>query len=152
MFGERTRCIVGDVQMANGIQSRLWVLDVIVGVKEKGVISKGTGKCPASSFATVVNNLKWHLEHVNFTSFITPATPIFEKQYKPFLMSVGLKLRLSLSVISTNKAQSLGLYCLPLLYPEITLTYSFLPKSSYFSKESAKFGAFKKRLRKKNNL
>ena len=64
-------------------------------------------------------------------------------------MSVGLKLRLSLSVISTNKAQSLGLYCLPLLYPEITLTYSFLPKSSYFSKESAKFGAFKKRLRKK---
>ena len=65
-------------------------------------------------------------------------------------MSVGLKLRLSLSVISTYKAQSLGLYCLPLLYPQITLTYSFLPKSSYFNKESAEFGAFKKRLRKKN--
>ena len=65
-------------------------------------------------------------------------------------MSVGLKLRLSLSVISTYKAQSLGLYCLPLLYPQITLTYSFLPKSSYFSKESAEFGAFKKNLRKKN--
>ena len=80
MFGERTRCIAGDVQMVNGIQSRLWVLDVIVGVKEKGVISKGTGKCPPSSFATVVNNLKWHLEHDNFTSFITPATPMFEKQ------------------------------------------------------------------------
>ena len=80
MFGERTRCIVGGVQMANGIQSRLWGLAVIVGVKEKGVISKGTGKCPALSFATVVNNLKWHLEHDNFTSFITPATPMFEKQ------------------------------------------------------------------------
>ena len=64
-------------------------------------------------------------------------------------MSVGLKLRLSLSVISTYNAQSLGLYCLPLLYPQITLSYSFLPKSYYFSKESAEFGAFKKRLRKK---
>ena len=68
-------------------------------------------------------------------------------------MSVGLKLRLSLSVISTYKAQSLGLYCLPLLYPQITLTqHSFVPKSSYFSKESAEFGAFKKRLRKKKSL
>ena len=26
----------------------------MVGVKEKGVISKGTGGCPSSSFATVV--------------------------------------------------------------------------------------------------
>ena len=39
-------------------------------------------------------------------------------------MSVGLNLRLSLSVVSTYKAQSLGFYCLPLLYPQITLTYS----------------------------
>ena len=62
-------------------------------------------------------------------------------------MSVGLKLCLSLSVISTYKAQSLALYCLPLPYLQITLTYSFLPKSSYFSTESAKFGAFKKRLK-----
>ena len=67
-------------------------------------------------------------------------------------MSVGLKLRLSLSVISTYEAQSLGHHCLPLLYPQITSTYSFLPKSSYFSKESAKFGAFKKRLKKKKSL
>ena len=65
-------------------------------------------------------------------------------------MSVGLKLRLLLSLSSTYKAHSLALYCLPLLYPQITLTYSFLPKSSYFNKESAEFGAFKKRLRKKN--
>ena len=63
-------------------------------------------------------------------------------------MSVGLKLRLLLSVISTSKAQSLASFCLPLLYPQITLTYSFLPKSSYFSTESAKFGGFKK-IRKK---
>ena len=149
MFGGQTRCITGDVKMANGIQSCLWGLAVIVGVK-KGVKSKGTGRCPASSFATVVKNLKWHLEHDNFTSFITPATPMFEKQLKPFLMSVGLKLHPSLSVSSTCKAQSLALHCLPLLYPQITLTYSFVPKGSYFSTESAKFGAFKKRLRRKN--
>ena len=64
-------------------------------------------------------------------------------------MSVGLKLRLLLSVSSTYKAHSLALYCLPLLYPQITLTYSFLPKSSYFSTESTKFGAFKKIRKKK---
>ena len=40
--------------MANGTQSRLCGLAVIVGVKEKEVISKGTGWCPALSFATVV--------------------------------------------------------------------------------------------------
>ena len=43
MFGGQTRSITGDVQMANRASSRLWVLDVIVDVKEKGVISKGTG-------------------------------------------------------------------------------------------------------------
>ena len=43
----------------------------------------------------------------------------------------------------------MALDCLPLLYPQITLAYSFLPKISYFSTESAKFGVFKKRLRKK---
>ena len=68
-------------------------------------------------------------------------------------MSVGLKLHPSLSVISTRKAHSLALHCLPLLYPQITLTlYSFVPKGSYFSTESAKFGAFKKGLRKKKSL
>ena len=40
--------------MANVTQSRLCGLAVIVGVKEKEVISKGTGGCPALSFATVV--------------------------------------------------------------------------------------------------
>ena len=67
-------------------------------------------------------------------------------------MSVGLKLHPSLSVISTRKAHSLALHCLPLLYPQITSTYSFVPKGSYFSTESAKFGAFKKGLRKKKSL
>ena len=53
----------------------------MVGVKEKGVISKGTGGCPSSSFATVVKkNSKWHLQHDNFSSFITLTTPTFEKQ------------------------------------------------------------------------
>ena len=80
MFGGQRRCITGDVQMANGTQYRLWGLAVIVGVKEKRVISKGVGRCPGSSFATEVKNLKWHLEHDNLTSFITPATPMFEKQ------------------------------------------------------------------------
>ena len=80
MFGGQTRCIKGDVQMANRASSRLWVLDVIVGVKEKGVISKGTGGCPALSFATVVKKSKWPLQHDNFISFIPLATPMFEKQ------------------------------------------------------------------------
>ena len=84
MFEGQTRCIMGDVQMANGTQSRLCGLAVIVGVKEKEVISKGTGGCPALSFATVVKkkrkNSNWHLKHDNFISFITLATPMFEKQ------------------------------------------------------------------------
>ena len=45
---------MGDVQISNGTRSRLWGLSVIVDVKEKEVISKGTGWCPALSFATVV--------------------------------------------------------------------------------------------------
>ena len=80
MFGGQTRSITGDVQMANRASSRLWVLDVIVGVKEKGVISKGTGGCPALSFSTVVKKSKWHLQHENFISFIPLATPMFKKQ------------------------------------------------------------------------
>ena len=74
-------------------------------VKEKEVISKGTGWCPALSFATVVKkDSKWHLKHDNFISFITLATPVFEKQLKPSLMSVGLKPCLSLYVIKIHKA------------------------------------------------
>ena len=60
-----------------------------MGVKEKGVISKGTGGCPALSFATVVKNSKWHLEHDNFISFITLATPLSEKQNE-FPFSYGV--------------------------------------------------------------
>ena len=44
--------------MANGTQSRLCGLAVVVGVEEKGVISKGTERCPALSFATVVKTTK----------------------------------------------------------------------------------------------
>ena len=55
---------------------------------------------------------------------------MFEKQKnnkKLSLLSVGLKPRLSLSVISTHKALSLVLYCLPILDAQTTLAYSFLP-------------------------
>ena len=75
-------------------------------------------------------NSKWHLQHDNFISFITLTTPMFEKQKtikkNPFLC-LGLKPRLSLSVISTHEALSLFLYCLPILYAQTTLAYSFLP-------------------------
>ena len=77
----------------------------------------------------MVKNSKWHLQHDNFISFITLNTPMFEKQKnkKTSLASVGLKPRLSLSVISTHKALSLVLYCLPILDAQTTLAYSFLP-------------------------
>ena len=42
-------------------------------------------------------------------------------------MSVGLKRRLSLCVMTTHKALSLVLYCLPIRYAQTTLAYSFLP-------------------------
>ena len=42
-------------------------------------------------------------------------------------MSVGLKPRLSLCVMTTHKALSLVLYCLPIRYAQTTLAYSFLP-------------------------
>ena len=88
MFGGQTRCITGDVQMAIGTQSRLWGLAAIVGVEEKGVISKGTGRCSALSFATWVKKTlsdilvplchavkrAWQLHF-----FITFATPMSEK-------------------------------------------------------------------------
>ena len=70
MFGGQTRSITGDVQMANRASSRLWVLDVIVGVKEKGVISKGTGECPALSFATVVKKTQSGIYNMT-TSFLS---------------------------------------------------------------------------------
>ena len=94
---------MGDVQMANGTQSRLCGLAVVVGVEEKGVISKGTERCPALSFATVVKTTKWYLQHDNFISFVTLATTMFEKQLKPSLMSVGLKPCLSLYAIKIHK-------------------------------------------------
>ena len=45
MFGVQTRCVTGDAQMANGTQSHLLDLAAIVGVEEKGVISRGTRRC-----------------------------------------------------------------------------------------------------------
>ena len=48
------------------------MLTVIVGVNEKRVISKGTGGCPVSSFATSVETQKKrYLEHDNFISYTT---------------------------------------------------------------------------------
>ena len=60
-------------------------------------------------------------------------------------MSVGLKLRLSLSVMST-------LYCLPLLYPQITLTYiavTFFQKVLILVQRAPNLGRLKEDLEKK---
>ena len=54
MFGGETKFITWDVQMAIGTKSRLWGLAAIVGVEEKVVTSKGTGRCSALLFATWV--------------------------------------------------------------------------------------------------
>ena len=59
------------------------------GCERKGTDIKRTGRCPALSFATVVKNSKWDLEHDNFISFITLATPLSEKQNE-FPFSYGV--------------------------------------------------------------
>ena len=115
MFGGQTRCITGDVQMAIGTQSRLWGLAAIVGVEEKGVISKGTGRCSALSFATWVKKITqsgilmplshalkraWQLHFLYHPCY----THVWENNDKPSPVSVGLKLCLLFSVISTHKA------------------------------------------------
>ena len=72
---------------------------------------------------------------------------MFEKQKnnkKLSLLSVGLKPRLSLSVISTHKALSLVLDCLPILDAQTTLAYSFLPSSFIVSITSCMVLATKK--------
>ena len=127
MFGGQTRCIMGDVQMEDRASSRLWVLAVIVGVKKDikrdGWVSffiiNHCGKKLKVAFTT--RQLHFfhhpHYTHVRKT----------KNNKKPSLVSVGLKPRLSLSVISTHKALSLVLYCLPILDAQTTLAYSFLP-------------------------
>ena len=109
MFGGQTRCIVGDVQMENRASSRLWVLAVIVGVKEKGVISKGTGGCPAFIICHCGRKIKVAFTTWQLHFFHPPRDTHVRKTTtkKPSLMSVGLKPRLSLSVTSTHKASSL---------------------------------------------
>ena len=133
MFGGKRRCITGDVQMANGTQSRLWGLAAIVGVEEKGVISKETGRCSTLSFATGVKKKTqvafrtWQLHVLYHLCY----THIWKNDDKPSPVSVGLKLCLLFSVISTHKPLFLALYCLPLLYAQ---NDSFLPNlfiSSY---------------------
>ena len=133
MFGSKRRCITGDVQMANGTQSRLWGLAAIVGVEEKGVISKETGRCSTLSFATGVKKKTqvafrtWQLHVLYHLCY----THIWKNDDKPSPVSVGLKLCLLFSVISTHKPLFLALYCLPLLYAQ---NDSFLPNlfiSSY---------------------
>ena len=55
-----------------GTLSCLCGLVVIMGVNEKGVISKGTGRCAVSSFATLIETQKKrYLEHDNFISHTT---------------------------------------------------------------------------------
>ena len=123
----QTRCIMGDVQMEDRASSRLWGLAVIVGVKNDikrdgwvyFFIINHCGKKLKVSFTT--RQLHFfhhpHYTHVRKT----------KNNKKPSLVSVGLKPRLSLSVISTYKALSLVLYCLPILDAQTTLAYSFLP-------------------------
>ena len=67
-------------------------------------------------------------------------------------MSVGLKLRLSLSVMSTCKAPSLALYYLPILYPQMTLTYiavTFFQKVLILVQKAPNLGRLKEDLEKK---
>ena len=65
-----------------------------MGVNEREVISKGTGGCPVSSFATLVETQKKrYLEHDNFISHIASSS-----------YSV---------IISTHKAQFVTFYSLP---------------------------------------
>ena len=92
------------------------------------------GKKPKVAFGTSQLHFLHHPRHTHVRKTIKTLSYVSRTKLHP-----------SLSVISTCKAQSLALHCLPLLYPQITLTYSFVPKGSYFSKESAKFGAFKKK-------
>ena len=136
MFGGKTRCITGDVQMANGTQSRLWGLAAInCGCGREGSNIKGTGRCSTLSFATRVKKKKkpqvafrtWQLHFLYHLCY----THIWKNDDKPSPVSVGLKLCLLFSVISTHKPLFLALYCLPLLYAQ---NDSFLPNlfiSSY---------------------
>ena len=77
------------------------------------------GKKPKVAFRTWQLHFLHHPRYTHVRKIINTLS---------YVSRVGLKLCLSLSV-----AQSLALYCLPLLYPQITLTYSFLPKSSYLN-------------------
>ena len=114
--------------MANRASSRSWGLAVIVGVK-KAIKRDGwvsffiichCGKKLKEAFTT--RQLHFfhhpHYTHVRKTK---------NNKKKPSIVSVGLKPRLSLSVISTHKALSLVLYCLPIIDAQTTLAYSFLP-------------------------
>ena len=84
--------------------SYLCGLVVIVGVNEREVISKGTGGCPVSSFATLVETQKKrYLEHDNFISHINIASPSYSV------------------IISTHKAQFVTFYSLPW-----TITYQII--------------------------
>ena len=92
-----------------------------MGVNEKGVISKGTGGFPVSSFATLVKTQKErYLEHDDFVSNTTLL------QYEKTLAynitdsdSVTRENDLSLAhsllsvIISTHKAQFATFYSLP---------------------------------------
>ena len=113
--------------MEDRASSRLSGLAVIVGVKNDikrdgwvyFFIINHCGKKLKVAFTTRQLHFFYHphYTHVRKT----------KNNKKPSLVSVGLKPRLSLSVISTHKALSLVLYCLPILDAQTTLAYSFLP-------------------------
>ena len=124
----QTRCILGDVQMEDRASSRLWVLAVIVGVRKD--IKRDCGWVSFFIICHCGKKLKVAFTTRQLHFFHHPHYTHVRKtknNKKPSLVSVGLKPRLSLSVISTLKALSLVLYCLPIPDAQTTLAYSFPP-------------------------
>ena len=114
MFGGETKFITGDVQTAIGTKSRLWGLAAIVGVEENGSDIKRDGKV----FCFIICHLgkktlggilvplchallrAWQLHFFYHLCY----THVWKNNDKPSPVSVGLKLCLLFSVISTRKA------------------------------------------------
>ena len=130
MFGGQTRCIMGDVQMANRVSSRLWGLAVIVGVK-KDIKRDGWVSffiiCHCGKKKLKVAFTTWQLHFFHHPHYTHVRKTKNNKKKNLSFVSVGLKPRLSLSVTSTHKSLSLVPYCLPILDAQTTLAYLFLP-------------------------
>ena len=128
--------------MEDRASSRLWGLAVIEGVK-KDIKRDGWVSffiichCGKKTQSGIYNTT---------TSFLSSPSlhPCSKNNKKLSLVSVGLKPRLSLSVISTHKALSLVLYCLPILDAQTTLAYLFLPSPFIASNHPCPKKTFKK--------